>query len=177
MPVPDFSPGEVLTAGAMDAIGLWRINEFTLSGGTTNLTNIFSANYANYLLVVSGASTTNAVIDGFQLLNGTTPATTGNYNYVRFSVLSGSAAASNQTSGQIITTGSTPQAWAVNIYNPFLAAKTQVNAQGQYSANADLSYPELISATHTLATSYDGISFIATGTTWTAGKVTVYGYR
>jgi hypothetical protein len=179
MPVPDFSPGEVLTASAMDAIGLWRINEFTLSGGTTNLTNIFSADYANYLLVVSGASTSGAVVDTFQMLNGTTPATGLSYNYSRWTSSSPSTASQLkfQSAGGIITTGSSPQSFTINISNPFLAAKTTINTNGQYGANTDEAYIEMISAIHTLSTSYNGISFIATGTTWTAGKVTVYGYR
>jgi hypothetical protein len=177
MTYPSFSAGEVLRAQDMNAVGLWRINEFTLSGGTTNLTSIFSADYTNYLLVVSGVSSSSAVIDSFQMLNGTTPATTANYNYTRFTTASAGSGATAQTSGYIMTTGSTPQAFTINIFNPFAAAKTQINTIGQYGANADLSYTEIINATHTLATSYNGISLIATGTTWTAGKVVVYGYK
>jgi hypothetical protein len=183
MAIKTFTTGEVLTASDTNTYlanaGLVYINQFTLSGGTTNLTSIFSATYDDYLLVVSGASSTSAVVDTFQMLNGTTPATGADYNYSRWSSSGPTAptAATNQTSGYLITTGTTPQNYTINISNPFLAAKTQLNAFGQYGANTDVAYIEMLSTTHKLTTSYNGISFIATGTTWTAGKVTVYGYR
>ena len=177
MSFPSFSTGEVLTAADMNAVGLWRINEFTLSGGTTNLTNIFSTDYSNYLLIVSGVTTGSAIECTFQMLNNTTPATGANYNSVRWSSLSGGSSTTAQTSGRIITCGFTPQLWSVQVCNPAIAAKTVFNSQGQYGVNADLAYPELNGAVHTLATAYNGMSMIAPGTTWTAGKVAVYGYK
>jgi len=51
MPVPDFSPGEVLTAAAMDSIGLWEIEvKDVVNAGTIDFTNVFSTNYTGYLL-------------------------------------------------------------------------------------------------------------------------------
>jgi hypothetical protein len=76
-----------------------------------------------------------------------------------------------------MTTGTTAQSWVIEVFNPAIATKTNLNASGQYGANADIPYPELITSVHTLATAYDGMSLVATGTTFTAGKVTVYGYR
>jgi hypothetical protein len=177
MPVPDFSPGEVLTAAAMDSIGLWRINEFTLSGGTTNLTNIFSANYTNYRLIVSGVTTGSAVECTFQMLNGTTPVTGANYNSVRWSSTTGTNSSTGQTSGRVIVTGTTTQSAIFEVFNPALAVKTNITSSYQYGANVDQAWPEMVGAVHTLATAYDGMSMIAPGTTFTAGKVTVYGYR
>ena len=176
------TPGQILTSAYVnDNInsGLTYINQFTLSGGTTNLTSIFSSSYDDYLLVVSGATSTAGVIDKFQMLNATTPATTANYNSVRWTASNPSTFAQvlNATSGQLITTFTSPSSYVINIYSPFSAAKTQLTATGVYNGSTDLSFTESNSATHTLSTSYDGISFIATGTTWTAGKVTVYGYR
>jgi|688.fasta_scaffold513231_3 hypothetical protein len=183
MAIKTFSDAVALPASDINTYltngGLVYINQFTLSGGTTNLTSIFSSTYDNYRLIVSGASTTSAVIDTFQMLNGTTPATGGNYNRSRWtaSVPATPSLEVNQTAGYQITTGTTPTLWTIEIGNPFLAAKTTLNSFGQYGGNSDLSYPEMLTSIHTLTTSYDGISFIATGTTWTAGKVTVYGYR
>jgi hypothetical protein len=78
MPVPDFSPGEVLTADAMDSIGLWKIGSGTLSLSTTptNVTGVFSSLYTNYrvLLNVSARSTTNRF--QWQYLVGTTATAT-----------------------------------------------------------------------------------------------------
>lgn len=76
---PDFSPGHVLTAANMNALGLWKITDLTASftGGTagsvsdgtvtigTNNTAVtvgsaFSADYDNYLVTISdGAGSTD----------------------------------------------------------------------------------------------------------------------
>jgi hypothetical protein len=82
MPVPDFSPGEVLTAAAMDSIGLWKVASGTLSLTTTptNVTGVFSSTYKQYrlLLNVTAKSDTNRV--DMRYIVGTTPQTTGYYN-------------------------------------------------------------------------------------------------
>jgi hypothetical protein len=181
MAIKTFTTGEVLTASDTNTYlansGLVYINQFTLSGGTTNLTSIFSSTYDNYRLVMSGISTAVAVECTFQMLTSTTPATGANYNSFRWTTSGAAVQKTAQTSGLITTNGTTPQSWSVDVFNPALAAKTNLNSVGQYGANADVCYPELVNATHTLTTAYDGMSMIAPGTTWTAGKVTVYGYR
>lgn len=56
MPVPNFSPGEVLTASAMDSIGLWLIRTTTWSSQTSiNVDTVFSDNYKNYYIVCNAA--------------------------------------------------------------------------------------------------------------------------
>jgi hypothetical protein len=76
MPVPDFSPGEVLTAAAMDSIGLWLIGSGSLSLTTTptNVASVFSSTYRNYrvLFNVTAKSTTNRI--DMRYIVGTTPA-------------------------------------------------------------------------------------------------------
>jgi hypothetical protein len=61
MPVPDFSPGEVLTAAAMDRIGLWEVASASFSGITTasplDVNSVFSGDFTNYRLVVRIAVT------------------------------------------------------------------------------------------------------------------------
>jgi hypothetical protein len=181
MAIKTFTTGEVLTASDTNTYlansGLVYINQFTLSGGTTNLTSIFTSTYDNYRLIVSGVTTGVAVACTFQMLNGTTPATGGNYNSFRWTTSGAAVQQTAQTTGLVVTTGTTVQSWAFEVFNPASATKTTVNSSGQYGANGDVAYPELVNAVHTLATAYDGMSMIAPGTTWTAGKVTVYGYR
>jgi hypothetical protein len=81
MPVPDFSPGEILTAGAMDSIGLWKVASGTLSLTTSysNVTGVFSGDYKNYrvLLNITARSTSNRF--DMRYLVGTTPVTTNGY--------------------------------------------------------------------------------------------------
>jgi hypothetical protein len=82
MPVPDFSPGEVLTAAAMDSIGLWKVGSGSLSLTTTptNVTGVFSSSYRNYrlLLNITARSTSNRF--DMRYLIGTTPTSSGYYN-------------------------------------------------------------------------------------------------
>jgi len=56
MPVPDFSPGEVLTAAAMDSIGLWLVKTQTIGTGVSSVTvtGAFSSSYENYLIQIAG---------------------------------------------------------------------------------------------------------------------------
>jgi hypothetical protein len=52
MPVPDFSPGEVLTAAAMDSIGLWLIEtKDVVTAGIVDFDDVFSTNYRGYKLM------------------------------------------------------------------------------------------------------------------------------
>jgi hypothetical protein len=54
MPVPDFSPGEVLTAQAMDSISGWLTNSTTFANTTTiEIDNCFNSNFRNYLVMCS----------------------------------------------------------------------------------------------------------------------------
>jgi hypothetical protein len=82
MPVPDFSPGEVLTAAAMDSIGLWLVGSGTLSLTTsaTNVTGVFSSTYKRYrvLLACTARSTTNRF--DIKFINGTTPTSSAYYS-------------------------------------------------------------------------------------------------
>jgi len=60
MPVPDFSPGEILTAGAMDSIGMWLVKTVTVGSGVTSIpvTDAFSASYDHYKIVYIGGVAT-----------------------------------------------------------------------------------------------------------------------
>jgi len=80
MPVPDFSPGEVLTAAAMDSIGLWRV----ASGSFTNVPTVditgFSSTFDFYRLTFTSLRTTsgNTAINA-QYMNGGTLRNTAYY--------------------------------------------------------------------------------------------------
>jgi len=61
MPVPDFSPGEVLTAAAMDSIGLWLVKSQTVGSNVASVvvSDCFSADYQNYKIVITGLDQAN----------------------------------------------------------------------------------------------------------------------
>jgi hypothetical protein len=80
MPVPDFSPGEVLTAAAMDSIGLWKVASGTLSLTTTatNVTGVFSSDYKQYRILLNCTARSGVNRVDMRYINGTTP-TSANY--------------------------------------------------------------------------------------------------
>jgi hypothetical protein len=81
MPVPDFSPGEVLTASAMDSIGMWEVASATVAPATgpINILNIFNANFDNYRIVMSDFETSLQTDIRIRLLAGTTPLSVSYY--------------------------------------------------------------------------------------------------
>jgi hypothetical protein len=52
MPVPDFSPGEVLTAAAMDSVGMWRVGGGTITGTSVQINDCFTSSYQNYKIII-----------------------------------------------------------------------------------------------------------------------------
>ena len=178
---PSFTAGQVLTAAQMNKIGMWYIKEATLTGTTVNITSCFSSDFDAYVLVLSNAKTAAAVVTSFQLLSGSTPASGANYNNQRLSVVSTTITgtqALSQTSGYLGTFGNDVESgYTINIYNPYLAKKTATYSSGLYSGNVGYAYLETLGTFHGLSTSYDGISVIATGSSWSSGKAIVYGLR
>lgn len=71
MPVPDFSPGEVLTAAAMDSVGSWlvRSTDFTASD-PLDLTGIFDSKYVNYKVYLTYYGSVATAL-GMRMFSGT----------------------------------------------------------------------------------------------------------
>ena len=70
MPVPNFSPGEILTASAMDSIGLWEIATVTFSASSSVVVdNVFSADWNDYRVIVNATGSATG-FSGFQFRNG-----------------------------------------------------------------------------------------------------------
>jgi len=182
MPVPDFSPGEVLTAAAMDSIGLWKTASGSATSGTVlSIQNCFSADYEAYKVVITrGVHTADAAI-GVQLANGGTPNTT-NYAWVYTS----DNYSSGSTYSRIGTTGDnkwtpvvivTPNGGGAtfDIQNPFLARRTII--QGDRTDPRTTGASGRFNGFHDESVSFSGLYFTPSGGTYSAFNVCVYGYR
>ena len=184
MPVPDFSPGEVLTAAAMDSIGLWRVGETVAGSGVTTITlnNVFSATYNAYRVVVSGGSVSSSASLLLQLIDsGGTAATTQYYESFIYSAFTGSTVlAANTNNGSSFLraanaiSSSDCATGAFDLVNPFLSKFTHyynsANPAGGNGGNS-IGY-------HGTASSYTGIKFTSSVASALTGTiVTVYGYR
>lgn len=176
---------EVLTSADTNTYlansGLVYITQATLTGSSVSIASCFSATYDSYLLQFTNTKCAAAAVCGWRLLNGATPITTATYNSQRASMIAGAWAVSNnagQSYGNAMTVGNDiGQGASLWVYNPFLATATLSWSGGVYSGNTSAAQYELLPTTQTGTTSCDGIQIIGAGTTFTTGKVIVYGYR
>jgi hypothetical protein len=184
MPVPDFSPGEVLTAAAMDSIGLWRVGGGTLSSTATNFVGCFTSNYTNYRIVIDSVTFNSTGDLNIQFLSGATPNTTANYSYAFVGLTTGGAsgnangtttfaytgmtttAAFNETMGFVIMDVLAPQSAAQRTF-------VSINSAG-YGANF---YTRSGLAEQNQLLAFDGIRFLTNSAATFTGNVNIYGYR
>ena len=144
MPVPDFSPGEVLTAAAMDRVGMWLVSTTTFTNQTAvDVANCFTTDYDNYRIVISitSSASTNTQLNA-RLFNGGTTLATG---YANFGFYVGTAG-----SGVFFNDNYTANLWALNqiggntppavtsldIYGPRLAVRKQIVFQSFATYNS-----------------------------------------
>jgi hypothetical protein len=178
MAVPDFSPGEVLTAAAMDSIGLWLVKSQAVGTGVSQIdvTGAFSAEYENYKITYTGGSASTGMNIRFRM-----GATTTNYYssliYNTFAASTPLGVAQNNTQQQWEWGGAsntTSNMVDITLLTPFATERTRMisnwcpdDALG-YSSNVLLD-----------TTSYTGFSLLpgVGGATFTGGTVRVYGYR
>jgi hypothetical protein len=179
MPVPDFSPGEVLTAAAMDSIGLWLVKTQTVGAGVSSVTvtGAFSADYQNYKIIYTGGTHSAAQDIGMQL--GST--NTGYYG-ARIALFYSSdtfnfARNNNADRWGFVGTGSSTGAYCnFDLLNPFATTRTIVNAPN-IAATATAAVAGSYNGVLDNATSYTAFTFLPTGGTLTGGTIRVYGYR
>jgi hypothetical protein len=180
MPVPDFSPGEVLTAAAMDSIGMWLVGSTTVTAQTTGIVDgCFSGNYRNYMMTVTVSDgTANSELVA-QLRVGGSPATT-NYNSVAFGALP-NGTASNGTAGGgasslpiTFVPASKQNATSFFIGQPNEAVNTFFSGDWYYD-DGGTSIGRRIIGQHKTASAYTGIQ-ISTSAAWT-GRIKIYGLR
>jgi hypothetical protein len=177
MPVPDFSPGEILTASAMDSIGLWLVKTQTIGTGVASVTvtGAFSADYDNYRIVISGSVASGGADTSFQL-SGITGS-----NYQTFGFFMTPGTATINAYGPAVTTqwltGSTNSVrWAheFDVISPFLSQqKFMLNMVG-----ASTTGYYNFSGSCTSTASATGFTITQNGGgTLTGGTIRVYGYR
>jgi hypothetical protein len=175
MPVPDFSPGEILTAGAMDSIGLWLVKTQAVPAGGSafTVTDAFSANYDNYRIVFNNIGGT-AGFSAFMTINGSAGAT---YRWAGrfwgYGLAAGDGSSGGSTTGGfwlgIMGAG---LSGVVDLEAPFLATATKQTAQ----TSGD-TYTNAVGGYDTNPASSTAFTVTLSAGTLTAGTVSVYGYK
>ena len=175
MPVPDFSPGEVLTAQVMDSVAMWLVKTQTVGTTVSSVTvsDAFSADYENYLVTYSGGSCSANTHVSLHL--GST--TSGYYSAISGNTWSNTASNGGGTSASNMTYAfsgfsATGVGGAVTILQPFLAKNTIMSAQFVAPFGAYSSHGLLLNTT-----SYTAFTIEPASGTLTGGTIRVYGYR
>jgi hypothetical protein len=179
MPVPDFSPGEVLTAAAMDSIGLWLVGSGSLSLTTsaTNVTGVFSSTYKNYLVLlnVTARSTSNRF--DMRYIVGTTATSA---NYYQAGIASDYASnttlyfqRSNNDPQLYFDTTTSLASYRLDIFQPNAAVATRHHGQ---HASVGTGYSFAFGGVQTASTAFTGFQLFASTGTMTV-EYQVFGYR
>jgi hypothetical protein len=178
MPVPDFSPGEVLTAAAMDSIGLWLVKTQTIGSGVASVSvpDAFPSDYTNFRVVIDGAVCT--ISDTTVSIRPGGDTTAASYFASGFFVLysgtgNGWLANNGTTDGiSVGITSTTDMSFAFDVFNPNVAKWTR--AMGVWSGD---SYVGQYSGVHKVAAAYTSFDLRVYAGTMTGGTIRVYGYR
>jgi len=142
---------------------------------SVSVDGVFTADYQNYLMIVSGTISANNWID-FRLRASGVNATGNDYTRQSFEVSTTTTIAGRltETRGRLVFSNSQPFYAVVQLNDPANAVPTYWMSH----ANRDGANPviHLVNGQHSLSTVYDGVSIIAGSGTIT-GTVRVYGYR
>jgi len=180
MPVPDFSTGEVLTAAAMDSIGLWLVKTQTVSSSpavsSVTVTGAFSADYDNYKIQWSGNSSiaTGSAID--MQMGATAAGYFGALQYASYAGVGGTVVGDNNVSAWTHCAGAVNNQVVLDLdlYKPFLADETTISTR-LYTDAANTGVKTGFLNNNTSYTSFTLIG--ATASTINSGTIRVYGYR
>ena len=163
------------SAGPAASSALTLISNTSLSGASTTFSNVFSATYINYLVLMN--TTTPAAGTPVQLL--TLGSATANYGYCQmlanaagaWSFSAGSASAASIELNQLQNT--TVQSSRIDIMSPFLTEKTTVLCKGLNYTSSQ--WNETVGV-HTGATSFTSFTIASSTATALTGTVQIYGY-
>jgi len=178
MPVPDFSPGEVLTAAAMDSIGLFLVKTQTVGAGVASVVvpDAFSADYDHYRIIYTGGVMSGTNVQISMRLGA---AITQYYYQMIYQTYAANTAPlanvpdNNSTQWSFVGAGTTTFArLSADLFNPFSTTRTVIN--GSYvTALAAGSGAGVLND----ATSYTAFTLLTGSGTMTGGTIRVYGYR
>lgn len=188
MAFPTFSPGDVLNASDMNAVGLWLLttNTFTTTTGFNLPDNSFTSAYQNYRLMVKITATAvdadftgRMRASGVNLTTGYASAAIGNNNTSpgTASNVGDSAATAWQLGQQDVNANFQIYTLSMDFYSPQLAAITSGFMQYQFTDKAATAFFyrhggfTLDSNTNV----YDSFAFISTQNV--TGRYWLYGYR
>jgi hypothetical protein len=176
MPVPDFSPGEVLTAAAMDSIGLWLVKTQTVGTGVSSVTvtDAFSADYDNYRIVYNGGVMSNSTAISLRL-GSNASGVFGSLIYNDYTTTTVVGAGDNNTANFTYFGGgdASNAGGIMDLLGPQKAHRTRVVSGPMHYSNFFGTYTAILQNN----TQYTAFTLFPFTGTITGGTIRVYGYR
>ena len=176
---PTFSSGAVLTAAQMNGVGLWLVKSQAVGASAVpdvTVTNAFSADYDNYLILMSGGTSSAACSIGIEI-GGAVNNYYGFMNYGSASTSTPLGAGRNSSALMNWVGGSQGASQSVHVsvqvINPFKALYTKF-LNGAYQNGNDYG---TMQGEHRVATSYTSFKLVPDTGTISNGTVFVYGYK
>jgi hypothetical protein len=169
---PVFVSGAILTAAQMNAAGMWLIKTQTIGSAVASVavTNVFSADYENYKIVVTGG--VGSAGQAIALKLGTS--TASYYQTLVYATYAGVQTILTVNNGAVWTyageSNTSTNIVDVDVLGPFIAKFT--GFAGFYIG----SVAGTVVGYHQSATSHTGFTLTVAGT-MTGGTIAVYGYR
>lgn len=183
---PDFTAGSVLTAAQLNKGGLWVMTPTGATNGTVSgnkvtmdntitsvtVTGVFTDDFDNYLVMVSGGSASTNISIRIQL-GATTTNYLGSFLYTNYAATpladGGNANSSWIYAGSGTTNG---LAMSATICNPKLAKATYCTAQA-----ANGTFAGLFTGVLNNTTQYSDLVLSPSTGTMSGGTIVVYGYN
>ena len=175
---PTFTTGAVLTAAQMNAVGMWITKVQTIGSGVSSqaVTDAFTADYANYRILVSNVDLSS----NGEALRLTLESVTGNVYKTNLQYASWGAVALANTGSSGTNTGfvlgfggSTDNSnMVLDLHGPQLAKPT-----GMTGSSSSETYFTISGGLCTSTVQSTGFTITVDGGTMTGGTIRVYGYH
>jgi hypothetical protein len=189
---PTFVTGQVLTAAQMNRVGLWEMvptsvagTGVTLSGSQVvfsastaiSVNGCFTSDFRRYRVELNFVNTVGQVFY-WRLRAAGSDAVTNNYGYIT-AYRSYAAGAQGNFFGAALSTSplgygaaNTSAQLSFDIDAPYLADRTTLSGTAAWQDAA-----AWVGSQHSLATSYDGMTFFIASGGVTYGTINIYGYN
>ena len=176
---PTFSSGSVLTAAQMNSVGMWLVKTQAIGASAVpnvTVTDAFSADYDNYLILMSGGTASAACSMGIEIGG----AVNNYYGFMTYgdattNTVLGAGRNSSLLMNWVGGSQGASQAVhvSVQVINPFKALYTKFLNGTYQNAGA---YGTM-QGEHRVATSYTSFKLVPDTGTISNGTVYVYGYK
>ncbi len=179
------TPTSIAATGGSGSIGTTGVVSFT-SASAISLNSVFSSNYTIYKLLINLDSNSADATIYLKVRSDTTDASGSNYNLGRDQINRTGSGITSVAQNDVNTgfnigqvDGQIPGHYFgadITLHYPFVTSTTLMNYVGTYIGTDSNVYSSAGAGLHTPATSYNGVSLIASSGTIT-GTISVYGYR